>query len=166
MPVPGTPYEALVCNAVALGLVEDAKGRAEEWIAARLARHRQPSEPHVQHRSDGLWIHINERKTTEGGTAAVYTNITEIIQAEERIRIAHSKLEQANDLVTEKNKTLEALSTKLSKYLPPQVYSSIFAGSQEVKIASQGNRETGAQLRGHRAPRQAELALPGPLASR
>ena len=26
MPVPGTPYEALVRNAVALGLVEDAKG--------------------------------------------------------------------------------------------------------------------------------------------
>src|SRR5215831_7470663 len=53
MPVPGTPYETLVRNAVALGLVEDAKGRAEQWIAARLARHRQPSEPHVQQRSDG-----------------------------------------------------------------------------------------------------------------
>src|SRR5262249_31328849 len=84
------------------------------WIAARLARHRQPSEPHVQRRSDGYWIHINERKTTEGGTVAVYTNITEIKQAEEEIRMANGKLEQANDLVTEKNKTLEALSTKLS----------------------------------------------------
>ena len=66
-PAPGTPYETLVRNAVALGLVEDAKGRAEEWIAARLTRHRQPGEPHVQRRSDGRWIHINERKTTEGG---------------------------------------------------------------------------------------------------
>jgi adenylate cyclase len=28
------------------------------------------------------------------------------------------------------------LSTKLSKYLSPQVYSSIFSGSQDVKIAS------------------------------
>src|SRR5262249_38248274 len=65
-PTPGTPYESLVRNAVALGLVEDAKGRAEEWIAARLAKHRQPSEPHVQRRSDGRWIHVNERKTTEG----------------------------------------------------------------------------------------------------
>jgi adenylate cyclase len=142
MPVPGTPYETLVRNAVALGLVEDAKGRAEEWIAARLARHRQPSEPHVQRRSDGYWIHINERKTTEGGTVAVYTNITEIKQAEEEIRMANRKLEQANDLVTENNKTLEALSTKLSKYLSPQVYSSIFAGSQEVKIASSRKKLT------------------------
>ena len=141
-PVQGTPYETLVRNAVALGLVEDAKGRAEEWIAARLTRHRQPGEPHVQRRSDGYWIHINERKTTEGGTVAVYTNITEIKQAEEEIRLANSKLEQANDLVTEKNKELEALSTKLSKYLSPQVYSSIFAGSKEVKIASSRKKLT------------------------
>src|SRR5262249_60444321 len=42
-PTPGAPYESLVRNAVALGLVEDAKGRAEEWIAARLANDRQPS---------------------------------------------------------------------------------------------------------------------------
>ena len=141
-PVQGTPYETLVRNAVALGLVEDAKGRAEEWIAARLTRHRLPGEPHVQRRSDGYWIHINERKTTEGGTVAVYTNITEIKQAEEEIRLANSKLEQANDLVTEKNKELEALSTKLSKYLSPQVYSSIFAGSKEVKIASSRKKLT------------------------
>jgi adenylate cyclase len=141
-PGPGTPYETLVRNAVALGLVEDAKGRAEEWIAARLARHRQPGEPHVQRRSDGYWIHINERKTTEGGTVAVYTNITEIKRAEEEIRVANSKLEQANDLVTEKNKALEALSTKLSKYLSPQVYSSIFSGSKDVKIVSSRKKLT------------------------
>jgi PAS domain S-box-containing protein len=141
-PAPGTPYEALVRNAVALGLVEDAKGRAEEWIAARLTRHRKPGEPHVQRRSDGHWIHVNERRTTEGGTVAVYTNITEIKNAEEEIRAANSKLEQVNDLVTEKNKALEVLSTKLSKYLSPQVYSSIFAGSKEVKIVSSRKKLT------------------------
>ncbi len=135
-PAPGTPYETLVRNAAARGLVEEAKGRVEEWIAERLAKHRQPGEPLVQRRSNGRWIHVNERKTTEGGTVAVYTNITEIKRAEEEIRMANSKLEQANDLVTEKNKELETLSTKLSKYLSPQVYSSIFSGSQEVKIAS------------------------------
>ena len=142
IPVPGTPYETLIRNAVALGLVGDAKGRVEEWIAARLARHRQPAESHVQRRSDGHWIHINERKTAEGGMVAVYTNITEIKQAEEEIRMANSKLKQANDLVTEKNNALEALSTKLSKYLSPQVYSSIFAGSKEVQIASSRKKLT------------------------
>ena len=141
-PTPGTPFEALARNSVALGLVEDAKGGAEEWIAARVIKHQQPGEPHVQHRSDGRWIHINERKTTEAGTVAVYTDITGIKKAEEEIRAANSKLERANDLVTEKNKALEVLSTKLSKYLSPQVYSSIFSGSKEVKIVSSRKKLT------------------------
>src|SRR5262249_9726374 len=127
-PAPGTPYQMLIRNAATLGLVDDAKGRVDEWVAERLARHRQPGQPHVQRRSDGRWIHVNERKTTEGGTVAVYTNITEIKRAEEEVRIAKGDLEQANELVVEKNKALEALSTKLSKYLSPQVHSSIFSG--------------------------------------
>jgi adenylate cyclase len=141
-PAPGTPYQVLIRNAATLGLVEDAKGRVDEWIAERLTRHRQPGQPHVQRRSDGRWIHVNERKTTEGGTVAVYTNITEIKRAEDEVRVAKGELELAHELVTQKNKALEALSTKLSKYLSPQVYSSIFSGSQEVKIASNRKKLT------------------------
>ena len=94
-PPPGTPYESLIRNAAQLGLVEDAKGRVEEWVAERLARHREPGEPHVQRRADGRWVQINERKTTEGGTVAVYTNITEIKRAEEELREAHRQAELA-----------------------------------------------------------------------
>jgi adenylate cyclase len=141
-PVPGTPYETLIRNAAERGLVEDAKGRAEAWIAERLERHKEPGEPHVQRRSDGRWLQINERKTAEGGIVAVYTNITDIKRAEEEIREAKRKTELANELVSEKNRALEILSTKLSKYLSPQVYSSIFSGSQEVKIASSRKKLT------------------------
>ena len=121
----------LIRNAAEQGLVEDAKGRVDEWVAERLAKHRQPGEPHVQRRADGRWVQINERKTAEGGTVAVYTNITEIKRAEEELREAKRKAELANELVSEKNRALEVLSTKLSKYLSPQVYSSIFTGQRE-----------------------------------
>jgi adenylate cyclase len=141
-PAPGTPYEVLIRNAATMGLVEDAKGRVDAWVAERMARHRQPGQPHVQRRSDGRWIHVNERKTTEGETVAVYANITNIKRAEEEIRVAKGELELANERVIEKNKALEILSTKLSKYLSPQVYSSIFSGSQEVKIASNRKKLT------------------------
>ena len=134
-PAPGTPYEMLIRRAAEQGLVEDAKGRVDEWVTERLAKHRQPGKPHIQRRGD-RWIQINERKTTEGGTVAVYTNITKIKRAEEKVREAGREAELAKELVTEKNKALEALSTKLSKYLSPQVYSSIFSGSQRVEIAS------------------------------
>jgi adenylate cyclase len=49
---------------------------------------------------------------------------------------------EANDLVTEKNSMLESLSAKLSKYLSPQVYSSIFSGQQSVEIASRRKKLT------------------------
>ena len=134
-PTPGTPYEMLIRRAAEQGLVEDAIGRVDEWVTERLAKHMHPGKPHIQRRGD-RWIQINERKTTEGGTVAVYTNITTIKRAEEKIREAGREAELARELVTEKNRALEALSTKLSKYLSPQVYSSIFSGSQSVEIAS------------------------------
>ncbi len=141
-PAPGTPYEMVIRNAAEQGLVEDAKGRVDEWIGERLARHRQPGEPHVQRRAGGRWVHINERKTAEGGNVAVYTNITEIKRAEEELREAKRKAELANELVSEKNRALEMLSTKLSKYLSPQVYSSIFTGQRSVEIASNRKKLT------------------------
>ena len=141
-PAPGTPYEALIRNAVKQGLVEEAKGCEDAWIAERLSKHRQPGEPHVQRRADGRWIQVNERQTTEGGTVAVYTNITEIKRAEEALREAHRKAELANQLVSEQKRELEVLSTKLSKYLSPQVYSSIFSGKRSVEIASSRKKLT------------------------
>jgi len=135
-PTPGTSYEAIIRFAAQRGTIEEAKGHVEEWIAERLARHRNPAGPHIQRRSDGRWVQINERKTEEGGTVAVYTNITELKRAEAEILAAKHEAEEANALVTAKNQALEALSSKLSKYLSPQVYSSIFTGERSVEIVS------------------------------
>jgi adenylate cyclase len=142
VPTPGTPFETMLRIAAEKGLVEDARGRADEWIAERLAKLRQPGEPHVQRRASGLWIQVNERKTTEGGTVAIYTNITEIKRAEEEVRGAKRKADMANELVSEQKRELEILSTKLSKYLSPQVYSSIFTGQRGVEIASSRKKLT------------------------
>jgi adenylate cyclase len=141
-PTPGTLFETLIRNTAERGLVNEAQGSVEEWIAERLANHRQPGESHVQRRSDGHWLQINERKTAEGGTVAVYTNITEIKRAEEQVREAKRKADLANELVSEQKRELEILSTKLSKYLSPQVYSSIFTGQRSVEIASNRKKLT------------------------
>jgi len=44
--------------------------------------------------------------------------------------------------LTSRNKELEVISSKLAKYLSPQVYSSIFSGQQAVHIQSQRKRLT------------------------
>ena len=60
-------------------------------------------------------------RPTEGGTVAVYTNITELKRAEAEILAAKQETERPTRL-SHKNQALEALSSKLSKYLSPQVY--------------------------------------------
>jgi len=125
---PGTHFEAIVRNAASQGLIADTDGRLDAWIEERLARHREPGEPHLQHRKDGRWILISERKTEEGGTVAVYADITELKQREEEL--------------AKKSHALEQLSNQLAKYLSPQVYESIFQGKQEVKVASSRKKLT------------------------
>ena len=119
---PGMTFESIVRRAAERGYVRDADGRVEEWVRERMARRREPSGPHVQQRSDGRWILVSERKTDEGSTVAVYSDVTELKKRENQL--------------AEKSRALEQLSNQLAKYLSPQVYESIFTGKQEVKIAS------------------------------
>jgi class 3 adenylate cyclase len=55
---------------------------------------------------------------------------------------ARRRAEEANERVLEQNRMLESLSNKLSKYLSPQVYSSIFTGRQSVEISAKRKKLT------------------------
>jgi signal transduction histidine kinase len=94
--VPGTSFETILRTATDRGLIKDAEGRREAWIAERLARHRAASETHIQRRSDGRWIQVNERKTANGGVVAIYADITELKQHEADLAAARDAAEKAN----------------------------------------------------------------------
>jgi PAS domain S-box-containing protein len=88
----GVSFETIVRNAAASGEIRDAEEHVEAWVAERLARHRDPKGPHVQRRSNGRWIQINERKTDDGGTVATYTDISDVKQAEQAIQESEQRL--------------------------------------------------------------------------
>jgi len=88
----GVSFETILRNAVASGEIREAEGHVEAWVVERLARHRNPKGTHVQRRSDGRWIQINERKTDDGGTVATYTDITDVKQAEQAIQESEQRL--------------------------------------------------------------------------
>jgi adenylate cyclase len=54
---------------------------------------------------------------------------------EQQLNALSQEQRHANEIIALKNKELEALSKKLSKYLSPQIYHSIFTGAQGVEIA-------------------------------
>ena len=118
----GMTFEEVIRNAAERGYVKDAENRIDEWVAERVAQHRQPGHPQVQQRTEGQWVMVSERRTGDGGTVAVYSDITEL------------KLRE--DELAEKSKSMEQVSNQIAKYLSPQIYESIFTGKREVKVDS------------------------------
>jgi class 3 adenylate cyclase/AmiR/NasT family two-component response regulator len=58
------------------------------------------------------------------------------------LRDTLKQIEERNTALDEKTRMLESLSVKLSKYLSPQVYASIFTGSRDVELATERKRLT------------------------
>ncbi len=92
----GATFESILRRAAENGLIQDAKGRVEEYLAMRLARHHDPAGPYTQERSSGFWVQINERKTGDQGTVAIYSDITELKLREAELAEAHDKAMEAN----------------------------------------------------------------------
>lgn len=88
---PGTPFETVIRRAAELGLIQEAKGRIDAWVAERLARHKNPVAAEVQHRDGDRWIQVSERRIAGGGTVAVYTDITEIKRHAAQLELARDQ---------------------------------------------------------------------------
>ena len=94
-PRPGMTYEEIIRSAVERGLIEDARGRSAGWLRQRLAQHRNPTEPLLERRADGTWLQISERRIDSGGSVAVYSDLTEIKQSEQRAAAANHLILQS-----------------------------------------------------------------------
>jgi PAS domain S-box-containing protein len=90
--VPGTPFAVLARAAAERDLVRGAAKGADEWLERRLALHRNPPGPYLQAQSDGRWIQVNERRTSDGGTVAVFTDVTELKRAEQALLATQTRL--------------------------------------------------------------------------
>ena len=138
---PGRPYAGFLRYLAENGYYGD--GDIETLVAKRLESVRNPSGQTFEDlKPDGRVYRIRRSGVSGGGTVTVMTDITEQKRAEQELLEAKRRTEEANKLVTEKNETLEALSSKLAKYLSPQIYNSIFSGEQEVEISSKRKKLT------------------------
>ena len=93
---PGAKLEETLRIGVARGDYPDAIGREEQWIAHRLALLKNPGVRHEQRVSDGRWIMIEERATSDGGVIGLRVDITEMKQQAQALRLALARTEAAN----------------------------------------------------------------------
>lgn len=138
---PGRPYAGFLRYLAEHGYYGD--GDIETLVGERLETVRNPSGQVFEDvRPDGRVYRIRRSPVSGGGTVTVMTDITEQKRAERNLLEAKRRTEEANKLVSEKNEMLEALSSKLAKYLSPQIYKSIFSGEQSVEIMSKRKKLT------------------------
>jgi PAS domain S-box-containing protein len=88
----GVTYEETISAMVARGLAPEAKGREAEWIAKRVADHRDGGDRFEFRTADGRWLLISERRTHDGGVVSIRTDITTRKMAEEALRRSEARL--------------------------------------------------------------------------
>jgi|GEM_PF-1940247 len=125
---PGMSFEEILRLGLKGGLIPDKDGDEEAFIKRRIEKYHNPGPPFLQRRGKDFWLQISERKTSDGGTVAVFSDV--------------SQLKNREFDLTQKTAALEHLSSQLAKYLSPQVYGSIFRGEQEVTVASSRKKLT------------------------
>ena len=114
---PGTQFETIIRTAVERGLIDDAVTDSEAWVAERLARRKAANSTHIQHRSDGRWVRVSERRTANGGVVATYADITELKQREAELADLVHELEVARDAAQKANRTKSGFLANMSHEL-------------------------------------------------
>ncbi|MBI3706952.1 MAG: PAS-domain containing protein, partial [Proteobacteria bacterium] len=98
----GMRFEDILRRHVYSGVLTEAVGREEEYIARRIREHQDPpSEPVEQRFKDGRWIRIVERRTYEGGLVSIRYDITRDKEREHQLRVAKETAEHANRVKAE-----------------------------------------------------------------
>jgi two-component system cell cycle sensor histidine kinase PleC len=67
-----------------------------EWVAARVARHRNPTGPFEMAFTNGRYVQVWEEKTGEGGIVSLYLDITDRKRAEQELLQTKEAAESAN----------------------------------------------------------------------
>ncbi|MCR9220652.1 MAG: ATP-binding protein [Alphaproteobacteria bacterium] len=94
---PGVTFEEALRKGVACGVVKPYEGMSdEEYVAWRLAQHRNPTGPIEFRRGDGQWNMVLEERLSDGSTVLILYDVTARKRGEQLILEAKNQAEQAN----------------------------------------------------------------------
>ncbi len=84
--VQGARFRDLMRLQATTGLIVDARGRVEQWLAETIDRHANPGIPFEEALADGKWVRITESRSANGRVVGLYTDITEIKRREAALK--------------------------------------------------------------------------------
>ncbi len=93
----GTPFIDVLNRATETDRFPNAALNREEWVERQIGRHRSAGTPYIQELSGNQWQQVSNRRTDQGGTVAVLSNITEIKRISDELKSAKDAAEAANE---------------------------------------------------------------------
>jgi PAS domain S-box-containing protein len=90
--VRGSSFEEILRGAVARGQYSAAKDDPEGWVNVVLERRREAAGSSELQLADGRWLHVTNRRTSDGGIVGILSDITERIKHEEILRERETRL--------------------------------------------------------------------------
>jgi signal transduction histidine kinase/DNA-binding response OmpR family regulator len=93
--VPGTPFPTILRTVVDRGMVDLGGCTPDQWIAERLAQHRDPK-GFPEYRYNNVWARISERRTPDGSTVGVFTDVSELKERQSELEKAMAEADSAN----------------------------------------------------------------------
>jgi diguanylate cyclase (GGDEF)-like protein len=110
----GMPFEELLRTRVLRGLVPEASGREESWIAERVAQHRTGEErSFLREMADSRWRRITEQRLPDGSRLGFSIDITELVENQRALDAARREAERAHQLMSD---AIEAMPAAVEIY--------------------------------------------------
>ncbi len=107
---PGTTFRDILAAQVASDPSVLGNLTPEEWIEERLRNHQKPDTRRSEVRISGSWVHVTKSKTPGGGTVAVYSDISSLIEKQAELEVAREGADTANEA---KSRFLASMSHEL-----------------------------------------------------
>jgi light-regulated signal transduction histidine kinase (bacteriophytochrome) len=105
--VPGTRFEDLVRAQAESGVLDGIAGDVSEWVAARMIRHRAGDMNVTRPHTDGGWVQVIERRTSDGGVIGIRLDVTELKRREEALAAEHERAQAYARELERSNRELE-----------------------------------------------------------
>ena len=115
--VPGATFEALIRAGAERGQFSDADADIDAWVAQALDRQRTPRGAYEQHLSGDRWLKVSDRRTADGGTVCMRTDITELKRREEALRRAEGASRAAREVAELANRAKSEFLANMSHEL-------------------------------------------------
>jgi diguanylate cyclase (GGDEF)-like protein len=110
----GMPFEELLRTRVLRGLVPEAAGHEEAWIAERLVQHRsEGGRSFLREMADSRWRRITEQRLPDGSRLGFSIDVTELVENQRALDATRHEAERAHQLLHD---AIEAMPAAVEIY--------------------------------------------------